>query len=501
MIFTASLEGRKGDLLCLMAGAGVTLSLAPFNVWPAGILSAFILLWQLQSLSPKQAFIRGWAFGVGMLGTGASWVYVSIHVYGYAPIPLATFLTVLWCGGIAILTGISCYLYQRFIAQAPLASILGFSAVWVLNEWVRIWLFTGFPWLFLGYGHIDSPLNGWAPIGGVLLVSLICVLTAGLIYFCTIEFENKKRVTYALTLLSFFWLGGYGLNQVDWVEEKPNSELTVGLVQANIPQAIKWERAQYQPTLKRYETMSAPLWADHDIVIWPEAAIPNLYSRANGFLSSVARQANETEATLITGIPIREAGSSSKTHNSVVALGNGAGQYHKQKLVPFGEYVPLENILKGLLAFFKLPMSAMSPGSSEQKGLTAGDITLAPFICYEVVYPDLVASWLPNADILLTISNDAWFGRSLGPKQHLQMAQMRSLENGRYMLRGTGSGISAIINERGQIVTQGGQFTQEVISGKAKALVGSTPFSITGSWPVIILAMTIILFSLFLRRS
>lgn len=498
--FSQSLPGRKGDLLCLIAGSGVTLSLAPFNIWPAGILSAFLLFWQLQGLSPRQAFIRGWAFGLGMLGTGASWVYVSIHVYGYAPIPLASFLTVLWCGGIAILTGISCYLFQRFLLSTPLATALAFSAVWVLNEWVRTWLFTGFPWLFLGYGHLHSPLNGWVPIGGVLLVSLICVLTASLLHYAIVQGQQYYRRN-ALIAVGVLWLAGVGLNQIDWVQEKPNTEVTIGLVQANIPQEIKWARAQYQPTLNLYQQLTSPLWSDHDVVIWPEAAIPNLYSRAKGFLSTVDEQAKQADATLITGIPIRESGSLLKTHNSVVALGMGDGTYHKQKLVPFGEYVPMEDILKGLLAFFKLPMSAMSPGDANQQGLSAGELRLAPFICYEVVYPDLVASWLPNTDILLTISNDAWFGRSIGPKQHLQMAQMRSLENGRYMLRGTGSGISAIIDERGNIVTQGGQFTQEVVSGTAKVFVGSTPFSRTGSWPTLIILLLMVLYPLFLRRA
>ncbi len=191
------------------------------------------------------------------------------------------------------------------------------------------------------------------------------------------------------------------------------------------------------------------------------------------------------DTTLITGIPFRPEGQQ-RYHNSIMALGSGEGVYLKQRLVPFGEYVPLEEQLRGLISFFDLPMSAFSPGPADQPPLRAGAFRIAPFICYEVVYPDLVASGARNADLLITISNDSWFGNSIGPLQHLQMAQMRALENGRYMIRGTNNGISAIIDHRGRITARTGQFVEESLSGKVEVMLGETPFSSFGSRPIIV---------------
>jgi apolipoprotein N-acyltransferase len=487
--FTEITSGWRGHIIAVPAGSLVTLSLAPFDIWPASIISAGLLALLLQGLTAKQAALRGWFFGAGLLGTGASWVYVSIHVYGYAPVPLALFLTTVYCGGIALLTALSCYFYQRFVQQHPLGNTLGFAATWVINEWVRTWLLTGFPWLFAGYAHLDSPLSGWAPVGGVLAISFLVVYSGAVIAFAI---QQRKVFSAHSIAIIIIWLAGIALNQFSWVERSADQPLKVALVQANISQAIKWDRDQYWPTLNLYNSMSQPHWAEADIVVWPEAAIPGYYQNARHFLNRIGKTAAKNNATLITGVPRRDPQDSNKHYNSAMAFGLGDGIYRKQKLVPFGEYIPFKDLLQDLLKFFSLPMAAMAPGNSDQSGLTAGDLTLAPFICYEIVYPDLVASWLPEADLLITISNDAWFGASLGPLQHLQMAQMRALENGRYLIRSTGSGISAIINERGQITAQGGQFTQEVITGTVEVFKGQTPFSRTGSWPTLLLCFSII---------
>jgi apolipoprotein N-acyltransferase len=190
------------------------------------------------------------------------------------------------------------------------------------------------------------------------------------------------------------------------------------------------------------------------------------------------------ETTLITGIPYRPEGEQ-HYHNSILALGQGDGVYHKQRLVPFGEYVPMEGVLRGLIAFFDLPMSAFTAGPTGQAPLRAGAFRVAPYICYEIVYPDLVASGARDADLLITISNDSWFGDSIGPLQHLQMAQMRALENGRYLIRGTNNGVSAIINAQGEIVVASDRFVTTTLQGQVEAMLGSTPFSRFGSTPVI----------------
>ena len=281
------------------------------------------------------------------------------------------------------------------------------------------------------------------------------------------------------------------LKPIQWVARASEQPLRVALVQPNVPQEHKWDRAWYQPILNQLSEATEPLYGK-DIVIWPEAAVPNYYQRAQDFLQPISERAATSNTTLITGIPYRQS-SESVYHNSITALGHGQGMYFKQRLVPFGEYVPLENWLRGLIAFFDLPMSAFSPGPADQPPLRAGAYRVAPFVCYEIVYADLVASSARDADLLVTISNDSWFGDSIGPLQHLQIAQMRALENGRYLLRGTNNGVSAIIDQRGQIVSRTEQFVPATLTGEVEVMLGNTPFGSFGSSPVIVGSATVLL--------
>jgi apolipoprotein N-acyltransferase len=469
-------------VLTALAGALVTLSLAPFNFWPAGIASCILLAHLLSNCSPGQALWRGWLFGLGLFGTGASWVYVSIHVYGHTNIPLAAFLTGLFCGGLALLHGAFAWCYAHFVRDLPGGMLLGFPALWVLFEWLRSWLFTGFPWLYLGYGHVDTWIAGWAPVVGVYGLSFICALTASCLYLAWRSRQRMSWATYAV-ITATLWLGGGQLKSIQWVAPASEEPLSVALYQPNIPQEKKWDRSWYRPILEKYRAAMEPLYGT-DIVVWPESAIPNYYQLSHEFLDPIAVQAADSETTLITGIPFREK-ASGDYFNSIVALGLGDGVYHKQRLVPFGEYLPLEEQLRGLINFFDLPMSNFAAGPALQQPLRAGAYRIAPFICYEVVYPDLVARNAAGANLLITISNDSWFGRSIGPLQHLQMAQMRALENGRYMIRGTNNGISAIIDEHGKIRAQTRQFVETTLHSEVQLLLGNTPFSRLGSLPVI----------------
>ena len=483
MPYTSLSQGWRGHLLALLAGGLITLSLAPFNYWPLGVASSALFVILFHQLSPKAAALRGWCFGFGLFASGASWVYVSIHEFGYAPVPLAIFITFLFTGGLALTWLIFAYVYARFIRPLPYGNSLGYAAIFVLCEWFRSWFLTGFPWLYVGYGYLDTPLAGWAPVAGVYALSFIVALSGAAI---AIALQQKNPRQPLLIISALLWLGGYALQQVSWVSPAERAPLKVAMVQANISQAVKWDRDQYWPTLNLYNRMSQPLWSQADLVIWPEAAIPGMYHNAQPFLDHINKRALKHSSSLITGVPSSANVNGQRlAYNSIVALGNGEGMYHKQRLVPFGEYVPLEQYLRGLIQFFNLPMSAFSAGSSEQQPLQAAGMSFAPLICYEVVYSELVSDSVPAADMLLTISNDAWFGDSIGPLQHLEMAQMRALESGRYLLRSTGSGISAIVDQRGHIVVQGPQFQQAVIRGEAKAMQGATPFALSGNWPII----------------
>ncbi len=493
MLLNTLSKGWRGHLIATIAGALITLSLAPFNWWPTAIASMCLFIWLLDELSPKEAFKRGWFFGFGLFLSGSSWIYVSIHDYGYAPVPLAAGLTLLWSMSWAILAASAAYTYCRWLRDKPAGRYLGFAAIIMLDEWARSWMLTGFPWLFLGYGHIHSPLAGLAPVGGVFSISFAVALTGAVLFN---HFKQKKLIPVQAVLVAVIWIGGGALQLINWTQATDHAPVNIAMVQANIPQEVKWNRDQLWPTLRHYQKTSSTLWAENDIVIWPESAIPSYYHNVRSFLNQVGELAEKHDSTLITGLPFQIAATNdqaARSHNSIMAFGNGDGLYHKQRLVPFGEYVPLEGLLRGLIQFFDLPMSAFNAGSGNQHALTAGDLTLAPFICYEIVYSNLIPAWLPEADLLITISNDAWFGNSIGPLQHLEMAQMRALESGRYLIRSTGSGVSAIVDQRGRIITRGQQFTQEVIRGQAQAYQGSTPFSIGGNWPIVTICLLICL--------
>jgi apolipoprotein N-acyltransferase len=470
-------------LLAPFAGVLVTLSLAPFNLWPLGIISCALYAFLLCTCSVREGIWRSWLFGLGMFGSGVSWVYVSIDVYGGAGPVLASFLIILFCAGLSLLFQVSFgWFYVRFVRALPGGMLMGFPVTWVLAEWLRSWLFTGFPWLYLGYAHIDTPIAGWAPVVGVYGLSFICALTGICLFLAWRSRQAVACTTYAVIVITL-WAGGAVLKPIEWVVKANEKPLQVVIYQPNVPQEHKWDRDWYQPILRQLREASEPHYGV-DILIWPEAAIPNFYQRARSFLDPISRRAKASETTLITGVPfLKEQGEG--YYNSVVALGQGEGVYHKQHLVPFGEYVPLEGLLRGMIAFFDLPMSAFSSGAADQAPLRAGAYRVAPYVCYEVVYPEMVARSARNADLLLTISNDSWFGKSIGPLQHLQMAQMRALENGRYMIRGTNNGVSAIINHRGQIVARSEQYVETTLRGEVDLMLGNTPFGTFGVTPMI----------------
>lgn len=503
-------RGNAGHLLALVAGALITLSLSPFDLWPLGILSLWLLLAALQDSTPKQALLRGWLFGVGLFGAGVSWVYFSIHDYGYAPVPLALFLTAIFVAALAFLFSATfAWCYARFFARHRAGLWLGFPALWVIFEWIRSWLLTGFPWLYLGYAHLDTSLAGWAPVLGVYGLSFITALTAALLFLC---FDNRGKIPWPRLwkpglVIALPWLISIPLQQIDWVEAQPQS-IKVSLVQPNISQHIKWLPEQRAKTLELLERETLK-HLDSDLVIWPENAVPLFHHQANAHLYDLIKRANSGRTAIITGIPFWQAptpDNPSLMHNSVTAIGHGAtGIYHKQKLVPFGEYVPLQGILRGLIQFFDLPMSNFRPGPANQSPLTITAnqdiIRVAPYVCYEIVYPDFARKLASRSDLLLTISDDSWFGTSIGPLQHLQMARMRALENGRYLVRGTNTGVTAIIDPKGRITQQAEPFKRATITGEIKGTVGTTPFGRWGSLPILIICGLLLVISRYLGSA
>lgn len=484
---TSSLRTTLILLAMLLSGVAVTLSFAPFGWWPLSLLAVALLNIALEKSSPRRGLALGWAYGAGLFGSGVSWVYISVHDYGFTSAPLAILFTTAFCLFLGLFPALTAWAYCRWIRDGVGGRVLGFAALWLLSEWLRVWLLTGFPWLYVGYAYIDTPLAGWAPIGGIFLLSLLCYLSAA----CLAQSVFHRRWTLLLGAAAL-WALGYSLQQQQWTQPSGNS-LRIAAIQANITQDQKWLPENYTPTLMLYERMTLPALAEHDLVIWPEAAIPQYYHIAKPFLDTLAKAAEENHTALVTGIPYR---TPDGVYNALAVLTGGSGVYAKQRLVPFGEYVPLEPWLRGLIRFFNLPMSSFSKGSQQQAPLRIQEQDVAPYICYEVVYPDFFVSQMHGAEIVLTVSNDAWFGRSIGPKQHFQMARMRALENGRQIIRATGTGITAVIDERGKVAKRLPAFEPGVLSAEVQGFQGLTPFARLGSWPVLALCALLCLLAL-----
>ncbi|WP_075188223.1 apolipoprotein N-acyltransferase [Teredinibacter haidensis] len=486
-----------GDLLSLISGGLIFLSLAPYNFWPVAIAASGIFALSLNGLSNKLAWLRSFIFGLGMYSSGVSWVYISIHDFGYAPPWLAALMTFLFVAFLALVFSIPFYFYQRFLSRSKISMLLGFPAIWVLGEWSRSWLLTGFPWLFLGYGHSDTWLSGWAPIAGVYALSFLVVLT-GTALFSLRNGGERKIPALALAGVLLLWLAGLGLKHVEWTRYTEADKRSVSIVQPNIPLELKWN-PYYRPAIMRQlRELTEPNWQS-DIVLWPEAAIPLMYNDADDFIAELEALASEHGTALISGILFDDL-EKNKYYNSIFGVGAADNIYFKQRLVPFGEYVPMEEYLRGLIDFFDLPNSIIHKGPENQEGIQVDGYSIAPYICYEIVYPDLVAKNLEDARLMITISNDAWFGESIGPLQHFEMARMRALENGRYLIRGTNTGLSGIISHKGEIVLQGTPFIPEAITGEVYLTQGKTPFTYTRSLPIIALSF-IFLLGAYLSRA
>lgn len=491
-------------LISLISGSLITLSFAPFNIWPVTLISLISLALLLKEQTAKTVLLRSFAFGVGLYCAGVHWLYVSIHNFGGASPLFAGFLVFVFGCFMAVLFILPFGIFARWFSRHPLGLIIALPACWLLGEWIRTWLLTGFPWLFLGYAHLNTPLAGWAPITGVIGISFILALTSGVIAEWIWKTNNaphaKKTLIISTSICAIFWIVGASIKNTIWAEPDA-TPISIGMVQPNLDQNIKLSFNQDTTiaALNQLRDLSTDLW-ENDWVIWPEAAIPTslTYHDALPFLEEMNTKASEHDAALFTGV-IYEDREKRKYYNSIAGLGQGYGFYHKRRLVPFGEYVPLEDQLRGLIEFFNLPTSFIHLGPKDQHGLIAKGVRITPAICYEIVYPDLIAQAAKETQVLLSVNNLGWFLDSIQSKQFMQMAQMRALETGRYLVYSTNNGPSAIIDNQGKILSHSEVFKAQTFTGKIYAVKDWTPFMVYGSGPLVIIA-TLLLLSLCLPQ-
>jgi apolipoprotein N-acyltransferase len=482
------------DCLVLSAGAAISLAFAPYNCWILAIILPIILFWSWDNSTPSQATRRGLLFGLGMFGFGIYWVYISLHDYGGSSAMFAFLSTLALVILLSLYLALAGWLTIRWGPPTGLKRWLLFiPALFTFLEWVRGWLFTGFPWLSLGYSQIDAPLGRLAPYLGVLGVGWAVMFSTGILWVSLNSNCWQARIGW-IGLLTAIWLGIWELEKVHWTEPT-GSILRISIIQGNIPQEEKWQMNRLEDILGHYMQLSLPEHGHTEVIIWPETAIPTFYQYILPFIDALGKKARKDKINYIAGIPTGTP-EDKVFYNSVISIGESVNFYSKRRLLPFGEYLPLQWFFKFFRAWVKMPMADFLPGEYTQPLLKVADQPVGVSICFEVVFGNEIRLALPISTWLINVSNDAWFKDSIAAHQHLQIARMRSLETGRYMARATNTGISAIIDDHGRIIETGPQFQAAVVRGSIQLRIGQTPYVYFGDLPIVVLAISSIVVGL-----
>ncbi|MBL4831888.1 MAG: apolipoprotein N-acyltransferase [Aliivibrio sp.] len=499
-----TLNSFKRPVLAVFVGALTTLAFAPYSLWPIALLTPAILLYLLQNQSLKTVMTIGFSWGFGQFSTGISWIHISIDTFGGIPKAgslLLMFLLVSYLSAFPAL--FSLLLTKLFPQQSRHKYLIAAPLLWITIDWLRGWLFTGFPWLWLGYSQIDSPLASFAPVLGVEAITLLSVLISGSLAYSLL----KKQLT-LLVIPLVIALISVSLHWVNWVTPVPERSKEVALIQGNIDQATKWVPKYRWPNIMKYMDLTRKNW-DADIIIWPEAAIPAVEGDITRFLHNADNAARLNNSSIITGIVGQSI--NGQFFNNIITLGvNSDGEYNyqtksrysKHHLLPFGEFVPFENILRPIAPLFNLPMSSFKRGKYVQPNVNANGAQLVATLCYEIVYGEQVRqNTTDESDYILTLSNDAWFGDSIGPLQHMEMARMRALELGKPLIRSTNNGVTAITDYRGKIVDILPQFKTAVLRSTVVPTDGTTPYRRWGSWPLYLITLIGLSYALWRQKN
>lgn len=479
-------------LAFFLLGALVMLSFAPFGLFLLAPLLVMPLLFAFVRSAPRQAFQLGFSFGAGLFLAGTYWLYVSVHVFGQAPLALAILLMLGLVAIMALYYGATGWLVARLSDGNLWNFVLIAPAVWVFLEWLRGWFLTGFPWMTLGYSQIDSPLSGFAPLLGNYGLSFLLMISASALLAARLTSASKRLPFVIITILP--WIAGFALDGVDWTEPS-GPPIRTTIVQGGVSQDRKWLPEQFNSTLDLYRN-SLLENGSSDLVVWPEVAIPSVVDQVESYISQIEYDVTARKQTLLFGILERDF-AAEKVFNSVVSVGaEGRQIYRKRHLVPFGEYFPVPDFVREWMRLMNLPYSDIASGEDRQPLLRMPDGNLiAVAICYEDAYATEQLYALPDAGILVNVSNDAWFGDSIAPHQHLQIARMRARETGRTVVRATNNGISAFIGPDGNLLARGSQFEYVAMTREVQPRQGLTPFARAGNWPVVMLAGLIVLWA------
>ncbi|MDY7573777.1 apolipoprotein N-acyltransferase [Actimicrobium sp. CCI2.3] len=489
---------RFGPLLAFAAGSGNVLAFAPYGLWPLQILSLCVLCWLLLgSERVRHSALLGWMYGFGWLLFGTCWLYISLHDYGALPAVITVIavagLALFLAGLMAAATGMAAAMRVRWRCSPAVFLLLVVPALFMLAEWTRAWIFTGFPWLSSGYAHNAGPLAGYAPLVGVYGIGLIAAVITGAL----VLLPQHRRLGWLAALL---FIVGALLQQVSWTTPQ-GQPISVRLLQANVPQEMKFNPERVPDTLIQYHAMITA--APADLIVTPETALPLLLGQLpEDYLPRLAGFAQSTGSQLLVGVPVND----SPLHytNSVIGIGGKQPyRYDKHHLVPFGEFIPFG--FRWFTDLMHIPLGDFSRGDVQQTPLAVQDQWVLPNICYEDLFGEEIAAQLngraAHTTVLLNVSNIAWFGNSIALPQHLQISQMRARETGRPMLRATNTGATAVIDQRGRVVSQLTPLSTGVLGASVQGYTGKTPYILMGNWLALAIAGIMLLAACLLRKS
>jgi apolipoprotein N-acyltransferase len=494
-------------LIALLLGAASVLGFAPFYVFPITIIAIAVLcyFWH-KSGTPAAAWLLGFSYGLGLYCVGIYWIYISLHTFGGMPWWFAGFCTFCLCAFMALFVGLVGYFSKR------LGTLwLSVPVLWGLSDWVRSWIFTGFPWLTLGYSQVPhSPLAGYMPIVGVYGVSILTAFVADLLMAVVVNVPQKNqpnKVRNGIAALTLIIVAGLLLKAVEWTAPfgKP---IMVALLQGNIAQDTKWSADKAQSTIEQYLVMLQASKAD--LIILPETALPVIasqldvdvkkrlsdFGKKHNFIVGMVEYSEDSTKSIASGNTFGE------YFNSAFGFSDSKIQsYAKNHLVPFGEFIPLKQVFGWIYRdWLNMPLSDLSRGGTQQQPMTLAGQNIGVNICYEDVFGEEIARQLPAATMLVNVSNDAWYGQSYASDQHMQFSQARAIETGRYMLRATNTGATVAIDNHGYVLAHAPHDEQATLNVQAQGFSGSTPYVRWGNWPFIVFCFGILAYLLW-RKS
>jgi len=477
---------RAGHLVrsvfaCVLAGVLSGLAFAPFAIVPAGWVGVAILFVAWERSTPRQAVLVGFAFGTGLFVTGAYWLLPGLLRHGGYSLPAsiaaASFAIALQASHVA-LAGLCRAIAPRSRVQWRLLVVM--PCAFVLAEWLRSYTLTGFPWLALGYGQIDGPLAGFAPLGGVHSVSIVSAAVSGALAWLWLD---RSRWKVAAVIAGGLLALGLALGRVAWTTET-GRPIEVAAVQGNVASDIKWTPDHLQPTLDLYASATQAAWRGRklDLVVWPETAVPARPDQVGPFLAGLQQSAKAAGTTVVYGIIDVEREGAPRYFNAAVATGTSQGTYRKRHLVPLTEFLPSFMPEDWRRRKLREAIAIFTSGTDVQPPIRVAGVTIGTTICYETAYGRLVRDPQGIAGILMSLTNDDWFRGTTMPAQDHQVARMRALESGREMLRVANSGVTARITADGQVAASLPTRERATLVAQMRPRTGLTPYWRWGEW-------------------